>query len=314
MEIKLSIEDIVNRDEIPLVETLECPIDSMISLTPVICKKCETVYCTDCINSWKKKSSECPMRCKPIELIECDKTIFKQQIDLIRVLCPNKEFGCFEKVLYREKLLHEKKCLYIPFKCDKCELKMATNSYISHLTESCDKSKLMCIYCSNHFNILFLSKHIEICFKNNLNSFCETCMKIHKIKEECSLKVEDCEKCKMPDLKFDLINKIHKCCYENSADKVNLYLRNIHNKISSATQEFSRQYILNYNNLINKYHDFAAEINKKLDDYIISLERKKLNYHDDPLKKFISVKIEKKANILLIDKELEEVKNKIECI
>jgi hypothetical protein len=49
MVTKLNPEEIVNMDEIPLGEMLECPIDGMISLNPIICKKCETVFCIDCI-------------------------------------------------------------------------------------------------------------------------------------------------------------------------------------------------------------------------------------------------------------------------
>ncbi len=75
---KISPEHIANRDKLHLDNYLECPIDKMVCTTLIMCKKCETIFCPECIEDLKKRSYVCPMHCNPIELIKRDRTIIRQ--------------------------------------------------------------------------------------------------------------------------------------------------------------------------------------------------------------------------------------------
>lgn len=313
MENKLSKDDIVNLHEIPLAEMLECPIDGMISLTPVLCKKCETVFCNDCITSWMKRSSECPMRCKPMETIAFDKTILKQQIDLIRLRCTYENFGCKENVLYREMKNHDKICLYIPISCEKCAKEIPSISYLAHLFESCQKYQLRCIYCSNNYNLRNYTIHLKDCFIKNISSFCKICLKVHISKDDHCLKVESCGKCKMPDLKSDIVKNIHICVLNETAEKFNIYLRNLYNKVSLAKKEVTKDLISISETIYKRFIEMTTEIKKKLNEKFLALETNKNLIHEKNLGKFIEAKKKKKDNILSLEKDCEEIQRNNTC-
>ena len=46
-----------------LTSYLTCLICFKILKNPVECSKCETAFCSTCIETWKKQSGNCPVKC-----------------------------------------------------------------------------------------------------------------------------------------------------------------------------------------------------------------------------------------------------------
>ena len=44
-------------------ESVTCPLCLSILINPVMCMKCQNVFCKRCINDWTKKDEKCPNRC-----------------------------------------------------------------------------------------------------------------------------------------------------------------------------------------------------------------------------------------------------------
>ena len=314
MESKLNIDEIANLNELPLAQMLECPIDGMVSLTPVICKKCETVFCNDCVQQWKKKSSDCPMRCKPMEIIDYDKTILKHQIDLIRLKCPNEINGCKEKILWKDLEIHKNFCIYQSEKCEKCENDLSFITKISHLVENCQKNQLKCIYCPNSINLKQYTIHVNDCFKKNFDLFCKFCLKKHLNKDENCLKIINCVDCKLPDLHCDIIKKIHKCLFDQSGEKLSQYLRSLQNKFSNFQQESTKEIKLSSDSIAKKYKEIIEEIEKKNNDKKISLEKKKILMDEKYLNKINESKMKLKDKILILEKENDDLQQNFRSI
>ena len=61
----MEIENIVNLEGLEeFIDLVKCKICFMISIKPVACKQCESVFCRDCLMMWKEKKNTCPLRCK----------------------------------------------------------------------------------------------------------------------------------------------------------------------------------------------------------------------------------------------------------
>jgi hypothetical protein len=52
-------------------ESVICPICSSILINPLICMKCQKVFCERCINDWSKKEKDCPSKCKEPKYQKC---------------------------------------------------------------------------------------------------------------------------------------------------------------------------------------------------------------------------------------------------
>lgn len=44
-------------------ELIICPLCLNIFIKPVMCLKCQNVYCQKCVDDWSKKDEKCPNRC-----------------------------------------------------------------------------------------------------------------------------------------------------------------------------------------------------------------------------------------------------------
>jgi hypothetical protein len=218
MERKLNREEIANPEEIPLLDDLECTIDMMISLNPYICRKCENVFCRECIGNWTKKSSNCPMRCNPFDYTSIEKSILKTQINKIKLFCCNKSSGCIEICLVQEKEKHEKTCEYRSIQCNKCKSLVPEKIMNEHYYQACEKMKIRCNLCNENFNLYNFITHLEQCFKKIQH--CEFCFRrilisnknpnaVKEHFEKCLSKVDFCKICQMPEFS-DKIEYMHK--------------------------------------------------------------------------------------------------------
>jgi hypothetical protein len=320
---KISIDDIVNQEELPLLNYLECPIDNLISLAPVMCKKCETCFCQDCIDNWKKKSNICPMRCNPMELITIDKTILKQQLDKIRLPCTNYKLGCLSKLLIKEVQTHEKICEYKGIKCDKCGETVPMIGLLYHLYESCKKNTVNCFICNTAINLNNFLSHIQN-FEVQLN-MCKICVQplggnsdsadllsLHG--KTCSLKLINCQKCKLPELQSEILNLNHRCLNDCDLSNLNTYLKSLQGRYELSINEIIIKQDEKYKDFLKKFGDINNEILRRENEKCLKLDQKKIKLSDDFLKKMFGIKKEKRENLNRLNSEIQELEKKIECI
>jgi hypothetical protein len=216
MEIKICREDIANPNDIKLINNIECAIDMSISLNPVICIKCENIFCKDCVDLWKKKSNTCPMRCEPFECKDLKNTLYGQQLKKIRLFCAFQKFGCKETPLNEEKEKHEKECTYRPIRCTKCKIDgIPKYLYEEHMLLNCGSFKINCFICKQEKSVGEFINHFKDCY--NISFPCEYCfyrinplnkLDLDKHNENCVMKVDNCKICKFPDFEKNL-KKFH---------------------------------------------------------------------------------------------------------
>ena len=108
---KIEKNEISNPEEILLLDSLECQ-DNIIPLKPYICSKCYTIFCNECIEKYKEKSNDSPMRCSPFNIIEMKNLIINQQLNLIKVNCKFMKNRYSSKILLKEIKIHENYCNY----------------------------------------------------------------------------------------------------------------------------------------------------------------------------------------------------------
>ena len=59
-------EETVVKNEIysAFKDDVTCPICSKLLINPMMCMRCQNVYCKKCIEAWNKKDNKCPNRCE----------------------------------------------------------------------------------------------------------------------------------------------------------------------------------------------------------------------------------------------------------
>jgi len=314
MDNKISIDDVVNTNELPLVHYLECPIDNMISMAPIMCKKCETCFCQDCIENWKKKSNVCPMRCNPIELMPVEKTILKQQLEKIRLACPNVTFGCLSRLLVKERELHEKTCEYKGVKCEKCQEIVPMIGMLYHLYESCKKNTVSCFICNSSLNLNNFLSHLEKC--DVKSSVCQTCIQpilddnLHS--KKCNLKLALCQSCKLPDLQSELLNGNHICLNDYDLINLNTYLKSVQTKYEVSINEIIAKHEEKYKEFSKKFADINNELIKRENEKLLKLDNKYVKQNDEYIKKMYGIKKEKREGLNILNLEIQDLQRNIE--
>ena len=58
-------ENTIIKDELynAFKESVTCPLCLSILINPVMCMKCQNVFCKKCVGDWSKKDEKCPNRC-----------------------------------------------------------------------------------------------------------------------------------------------------------------------------------------------------------------------------------------------------------
>ena len=230
---KISIDEIVNQKDIILIRSIECPIDNMVPLEAhaELCKKCQTLYCVDCIQVWQKTSNICPMRCSPMHLIKVQGTIVGQQLQAIKIKCKYEPFGCEEKVLLKDHKKHEKDCDFRQEQCPACGETKCHYLLVNHLLKECDTLKIQCFVCSNKYFLGEINSHIKSCLEINL--YCNVCNSYynknidHSNKGEisvnrCRLLLSNCDKCNLPELNYLIGTPEHICQTNSSNNQISL--------------------------------------------------------------------------------------------
>ena len=227
---KVERERIANASEIPLLDDMECTIDNMISLEPVMCSKCQTVFCADCLYSWKLTSLKCPLRCAPFQTIYLKDTIFKTQLSKIKVKCIYDKFGCKVLSSIYDLDKHQKYCEYRIVMCEKCKKEISIKNQIEHLLNECNGNKFSCFICKEKFNYAKLPSHIKNCFALNEKNFFNNVNTIEK-----------CNQCGMRKIK----NEEHVCYNKNSLNE--------------------GQYLVNWVNTVEKFENYVKKYLQEFD-------------------------------------------------
>ena len=115
--------------------SVSCSICTEILINPMMCMKCQAVFCKSCIDTWSKKSADCPNRC---ENTNYKQSILSQNIlSKLKFICPK----C-EKVINYDDIK------------DHSLIKCYNEAKITLLLESQENNKTTDTVNSKHKNIL----------------------------------------------------------------------------------------------------------------------------------------------------------------
>ncbi len=304
---KLDIDLIANHNI--LTQELECPIDLLVPLNPVMCPKCNQLYCPDCVTLLKK----CPL-CNENDIlfITTKNTIIEYEIANLKIKCQNYTKGCPVNLPINEIQFHEAECFFREFKCGKCDLMITYANKPHHILSKCKGRTIQCYYCLNEFNILNLIDHLTSCKDNYI--LCVYCGCIHNITEQCRFKLIVCSTCQIPDLIVNFELQEHNCIQSDDLMAISVYFSIIESKLET-------NFKISLNSLESKEAIFFEKVNYCISSYEESIDFYKV-YLDNiketianKFKKLFNDKINKqRKNIKFIQKENEDIVNEMMLI
>jgi hypothetical protein len=138
------------------LELVRCKICLLISLHPVTCKKCESVFCKQCIENWKKQKNTCPLRCTPLEIKE-ENRIIKNILSKFFYKCQI----CLNKINLADFDEHQKICHQDLQTCDCCGEVMMSYLMNTHIKLFCPEVLETCNACGSHVKRKLMKQHEE---------------------------------------------------------------------------------------------------------------------------------------------------------
>lgn len=142
-----------------------CTICFKVLHEPMECAKCQTSFCADCIDGWKRNNRTCPVRCEYASYKEMHKFVrqilYEHRFFCPMEHCPQHKKAQVEKVRnsaekvnfmtlglpYKEALEHQQKCLLRKRTCPKrCGEKIYGKDVESHL-KLCKNFEKVCPKC-----------------------------------------------------------------------------------------------------------------------------------------------------------------------
>ena len=324
---KIEKTDVANIEDIPLIDNLVCPIDSMIPFHPLMCSKCQTIFCEDCLDKWNERNKACPLRCKPFESIPVESSIIHQQLESIRFKCENFEVGCKQILKYEEKEEHEKNCPYKKKNCKFCNELIYSKEIEAHYLNLCSFFYIKCVHCKEKVHLKELYGHVKKCKQKNYIK-CFRCMFYHFNKNDCELIIGICSKCKLPDILTKIKNNKHKCCSDktNNTNIRDYYLSLLKEYEINAKYQFEL-FKENNDKICKRIKDSTnvltdilkgelgeIEMNEKEEkekkNNIIEIKRRAIRKENDRLKKEID-DIQKKVSSIEIEYNKVKYHNKV---
>ena len=202
--LKFDFERIVNNRE--FTQELECPIDLLCPVNPIMCSKCNQVFCEDCITTLTK----CPL-CNNVDVqfVSTKNTMIEYELSKIRIKCEN--IGCKMHFKLDSIEHHQEQCIFNTFNCDYCHAQIRKIDKTSHLLNNCQAHKALCIICGMDEDcIVPLASHINHCLKEH--ELCSKCFSYHKLNIiQCKMNITLCNICNTPDLVINFENFEHNC-------------------------------------------------------------------------------------------------------
>ena len=105
MEGYINNDTLIEDDIVKLFKSsVICPLCKSILIKPVMCMKCQTVYCKKCIDNWNEKNKNCPNNDDEPTYQDC-----KGRNDIlskVKFSC----VGCRKEILYNEAEKHHESC------------------------------------------------------------------------------------------------------------------------------------------------------------------------------------------------------------
>ena len=99
-------ENTIIKDELynAFKESVTCPLCLSILINPVMCMKCQNVFCQKCVGDWSKKDEKCPNRCTEPNYQRC---LGKNEIlSKLKFKCES----CKMILEYNDAKIHKDKC------------------------------------------------------------------------------------------------------------------------------------------------------------------------------------------------------------
>jgi uncharacterized CHY-type Zn-finger protein len=98
-----------------------CTICKGIVINPRQCKKCENIFCRECIYKWKENNSNCPFKCIKFSIVYPSKVAVKILRSLI-LRCPK---NCSKEIKYENLRTHISQCQNKIIDCPTCGSKVS---------------------------------------------------------------------------------------------------------------------------------------------------------------------------------------------
>ncbi len=108
-----------------------------------------SALCKTCLDKWFKEESlkSCPY-CRSNAFTHIIDKSKQREINELQVECPNKEYGCEEKLTRGDLKKHMTKCTHVTIECtNTCEDIMFRKDLNEHLKEHCQSRKINCQHC-----------------------------------------------------------------------------------------------------------------------------------------------------------------------
>ena len=139
----MEIENIVNLEGLEeFIDLVKCKICFMISIKPVSCKQCESVFCRDCLTKWHEKNNTCPIRCKDFAINE-EPRLVKNILSKFYYLCKN----CKNKICLNEFENHSQFCSETKICCPDCYQLIRKTFLSTHSKFFCENATVQCLLC-----------------------------------------------------------------------------------------------------------------------------------------------------------------------
>ena len=290
----LRLDDIINTNSIPLINELECQIDYVIPLNPIMCAHCQTVFCEKCINKWKSNGHNiCPKRCSPFKIRTIKGTILEQQLQCIRIKCKNYNNGCKQPLTLSEKNDHELTCEYNNKQCSYCKKSISIKEEFTHLFNQCEMFTVKCLFCRGNFSFNDINKHVDTCketFDNNRKLFeIEKCTQCGTFDYSGSISEIKDHKCVKFNNKIEEMLFYYRFIEENESQVNGVFIREnkdtniIVKDIETKTNVLLKLQMNNFITLNTKLQNIKQTLNNKLNEYIqqikheITKEQKEIN-------------------------------------
>jgi hypothetical protein len=219
--------DLICGDFKSMIHDISCMICMNVVFNPISCKTCQVMFCTLCINEWRKRNPKCPSDCSYVEAPLA--TLSKKLLAKIKLKCLNHTKGCKDEIFYEDYSSHiNNKCDFVHYKCNAngCSFQ-ANNKMITMHIKVCDYFDENCPYCFKQVVRKNLSEHIKICeFRTYECIYCSdlfTSSLLEKHKLECDHKPVTCSYCGEKYIKLNEDKHTKEVCFKGILTKINYF-------------------------------------------------------------------------------------------
>jgi WD40 repeat protein len=152
---------LVKDNQKEFISDFVCLVCHHLVIDPKMCKKCQKIFCSRCIQKTLKITSKCPQRCNYSDLAL--PRPMTNWLNSLKLRCPFME--CKEsEILYERMISHLNECEYMQrrAKCLGCKFIYPIKDIDTHASQ-CNKTKISCDYCKRLLIRKDFDEHISLC-------------------------------------------------------------------------------------------------------------------------------------------------------